>query len=481
MRTIARLLTGLLLAGVAVLGFAATAQAQPAEEAATVAVPMSNPCPIGTKGICEKIGEKAGDTCKASGLPDAACDGLTTAAHAVGNVTPMGLMDTATDKAKGAASGALKNWVAENGPQAWAKSVALSSSSLLAKLQKKLLEVSKPNLMQDALSVPYGVAWMFGIIFAAFAQLRAVAGMANATPEAREAVRDATSWSAFYVVGVSAIPVLLMGLVDLSWLAADKFGMASREAAANAITTFIDMLNNLSDPDQQIAGGVISLLGFGLMIWVGAALAIVELVIAKFGFYVLACALPLFAGVAVFPSWRRPFYAVIGTITAIIITPMVLFFTYWIFWSTVGLDSADAFEMLLYMAVVGLIVSMAPLALAFLLPMLIPAGSGAAAAASMKVRQVGGAGGRAASRQTSRMLQSGRRNPGGNRSSTQKQRTAGAPKPGERSNPQRMQNRDATKSNPSRGQQSPPSNNNPRPQGQTRPQQSQPRTERNEG
>lgn len=322
-------------------------------------------------------------------------------------------------------AGVLKDWVAANGPDAWAKDVAKWSAGLLSKIQTKLLDSTHPHLMTQWLSLRYGAAWLLGIILMAFAHIRAIAGMASATPEAREAVEDATQWSAGYMVGVTIAPVILMSLVDVAWSMARAMGDASAADQKSAITHYIHLLNGMQDPNTELTGGVISLFVFAGAIGFGAFIALIELTIGQYGFYLLAIMLPLVGGLAVFPKWRRPFYMVLGTLVAIILAPPALFFCYWVFWGGAAHEK-DTFSLLTYLAVVGLVTASAPVVLMFVIPMLAPQmGAGAVAAGSTHVRNLGTAAARVADRQSRRFSSTGRRGSGSNRGSQNRSTQSG--------------------------------------------------------
>lgn len=403
-------LVALVLSGAGSAAAAPSTTVETVAPAAVVTAPQSNIC--GRLGkACEaaqKGAEAACNTvvaCAAVTHPEAVANGAKTIANP---------------------GGALKDWVVENGPEAWAKSAATGSAQLLAKIQSKLLKATKPELFTDWLSVPYGASWLLGICAAAFAQARAIAGMASASPEAREAVRDATVWSAGYMVAVTIAPIILMSLVDLTWTLARQMGDASQPAASSAISNYIEMLNGIDDPDTQITGGVISLFLFAGLIFLGAATALIELTIGEYGFYILAILLPFVGGLAVFPRWRKPFWMVIGGLVAVLLAPPALFLCYWVFWGGAA-GTTGTLNLLTYMAVVGLLTAMAPIALMFVVPMLAPAmGGGAVAAASSHIRRTGTVSSQIATRQSRRMAMTTRN--AGNYRAPARQPTAQQPK-----------------------------------------------------
>jgi hypothetical protein len=111
-------------------------------------------------------------------------------------------------------------------------------------------------------------------------------------------------------------------------------------------------------------------------VFLAALAALIELQVANFGLYVLTLLAPVLGGLAVYPQWRRPLSIVLGGLVAVMLTPAVLFFAYWVMWGAaagVGREAPGAgrFGLMMFVMTASIVAVFVPVLVGMMMPLLV--------------------------------------------------------------------------------------------------------------
>jgi hypothetical protein len=303
----------------------------------------------------------------------------TGAAKKIAGYTPPGIVAT---KAVGAA-GAMERLTPSNIIEEWAKSLGRASAAYLEAIHKASVKVSTPAYATKWWREQYAVTFGLSLVLLAFVLVVVAAkigGPAGSVSQV-QLLRQAGWRVGVLVPALAIVPGALYLLWDLSATLSGVFAKEAAGSAGDAVTAYSKTLAEIQGFDG-IIGGVITVLVLGGIIALLALVVFAEMAAVSFGLSLAGLLVPLVVAMSVYPPWRRPLARVLGLVGGLMLTPPILYAVFWALWSALGGLSAGEgglLPLMLFLLVGTFFAAAAPLALAWLMPMLAPSAEGGSA------------------------------------------------------------------------------------------------------
>lgn len=239
-----------------------------------------------------------------------------------------------------------------------------------------------PSLVSSATAVPYAFTWAIGMVIFAVALLVTVGRASRDNPQQRAELKAQAAKLWLYYPVMMFVPMVFKLGVDT--MVGMSEGMVS--VSGQGFNTFLDSFGAeiSKDPLSLVTGGLGGAV-VGLLMFLGVLVVmlvwLVEDITAQFGVQLLMLLIPITGALSLFPRAGRRWSArAAGFVLGCLLTPVVTRFTFWVSWM-IGADlvtnaSANVLHTLLIVIVVLTLITSTPVLLAYVMPMLLPQGSG---------------------------------------------------------------------------------------------------------
>jgi hypothetical protein len=306
---------------------------------------------------------------------------LCSGAQMASNFAPQGLGD--------AASHVFGSFMPSDPVSDWASSAGKSSARALAQVQTSMIKMGQPHFLDSWWLTRYGVTFGIGLVIMAGTVTFLAARLSAHGPEGYRMLRQAGISASLYVPAMALLPAAADIVVQTIYALTDWFAQQTTADSGTAIAAYVKVLNDMGDPNK-FALGALGLLLFAGIAFVAAVLAMIENATATFGAQLLMLMVPAIAAIAVYPPARKPLSRIGGIIGGLLLTPVLLFLSYWTVWGAAASlmtgHAPDPPMTMLFVAVGSLVAISAPAVLGMLAPSMVSS-LGGHHGASQRLRQ----------------------------------------------------------------------------------------------
>lgn len=259
----------------------------------------------------------------------------------------------------------------------WGTSAAESASEL-SELAAERYARSADQGTARLLST-YSMSFGIGLVIFAVVMILmlARASRGGRSAEDRAAFLDALPRMLLYVPLMIAIPAMVSFVGGLTQAMGESLAQASGASFAvfmvDAAVAFRDV-------------GILDLLGrafLALILLIVYQLAmllwLLEDLVAEYALWILTALIPIAAALSLWPSNRRMFWRIVGVVIGCALVPTVTRFGFWVMFQMVGDQLAEGMNLMSMLSVLVVIIlsTSMPVIFAFVMPAILPQGSGA--------------------------------------------------------------------------------------------------------
>lgn len=337
-------------------------------------------------GVLSTATAASADVIPGGAVGGAACgalfsQALCSGAQMASNFAPQGLQD--------AASHVFGSFMPSDPVSDWASSAGKSSAQALAQVQTSMIKMGQPHFLDSWWLTRYAVTFGIGLVIMAGTVTFLAARLSAHGPEGYRMLRQAGISASLYVPAMALLPAAADIVVQTIYALTGWFAQQTTSDSGTAIAAYVRVLNDMGDPNK-FALGALGVFLFAGISFLAAVLAMIENATATFGAQLLMLMVPAIAAIAVYPPARKPLSRVGGIILGLLLTPVMLFLSYWTVWGAAASlmtgHAPDPPMTMLFVAVGSLVAVSAPAVLGLLAPSMVSS-LGGHHGASQRLRQ----------------------------------------------------------------------------------------------
>src|SRR5699024_4262503 len=147
--------------------------------------------------------------------------------------------------------------------------------------------------------------------------------------------------------------------------------------AGAAMGAGMDAIGNMDDTMANV-GGALGAIIVAALIGIAALIVLALLMLATWGLNVLSLFVPVVLAMYVYPPWRPAAKKLAGIIMGLLLMPAMINIIYWVFWAAskdaINGAAGDVFGVVMFMVVGAIMMALAPIIAAWIIPMVVPEG-----------------------------------------------------------------------------------------------------------